>query len=116
MSETTMTDLVEDAINVAAAFVKQKEQKKEAKKLKKTKSNNKCASETCGEDGEGKSCEIVMEIEEGKKSSLLRSVEISNRERERRRGVMATNETEKALVKETIALMKIRENFQQLNL
>ena len=115
MSETTMTDLVEDAINVAAAFVKQKEQKKEAKKLKKTKSNNKCASETC-EDGEGKSCEIVMEIEEGKKSSLLRSVEISDRERERRRGVMATNETEKALVKETIALMKMRENFQQLNL
>ena len=103
-----MGDLVDNFINVAAGFMSNKIQKKIKKKTKKTKGENSLR-------GESKMSSLLINLEEGKESSLLKS-QISNRKTERRSGVLAINDIEKTLVKETIAVMKMKEKFNELNL
>ena len=110
-----MGDIVDDAINIAAVFVKEKEQKK----MKKTKPKKK--SKKTGEElptlelNLTAESELMTEIEEGKLSPLLKS-QIIDRCGMRREGVMAANDTERALVKETIAFMKMKENINDMSL
>ena len=104
-----MGDLVDTVINIAAGFTKKKAQKKNNKKTKKKKDENLTSG------NESKTSDVLSEIEAGKMSSLLKS-QISDRKTERRAGVLATNEIEKDLVRETITVMRMKEAFHELNL
>lgn len=115
MADVKASGLVDEAINIAALFIKEKLQKKrKEKKLMKCLKVTKLTEDTVEE--EESSLEVVLEeIERGKVSSLLKS-DIGNRIDERRLRVWAVNETEKKLVKATIAQIKMLTSMRELSL
>ena len=90
-----MGDLVETVVDIAATLIKKKAEKKNTKKKRKMEKKLEESSIPF---------EIVNEIEEGKNSSLLRSL-MDGRSEERRLGVMARNETERSLVRVTTSVL-----------
>ena len=59
--------------------------------------------------------DVKSEIEEGKKSRVMKS-SILDRNVERRKGIAAQNDTEKKLVKETVEVMVKTQNMKEYNL
>ena len=99
-----MADLVDIVINIAAALIRDKTEKKISKQKKKDGKLSSLES--------SKSFNIADEIEEGKGSSLFKSSS-PIRDVDRRYGVVAKNEIEKALVKETIALLMTKNRMKE---
>ena len=109
---------MEQAIEGAAKYLKKKEEKQHKKhnplnKKHSGPSKEKYEQLTTDEDCH---CEIVKsEIEEGKKSRVIKS-SIIDRTAQRRKGVAAQNDTEKKLVKETVEVLVKTQNMKDYNL
>ena len=110
-------EMIEEAIESAARHIKKKETKQHKKHVAGESHNH---SKLHRGGGYGKleqcSCEIVSkEVEEGKRSKVLKS-SIIDRTLERRKGVAEHNDTERKLVKESVEVMVKTQNMKDYNM
>ena len=111
----TTDQMANDAIEAAANYLTTKVDRRHKKHIKEAK-NPKQGGDGYTQLGEDCHCEEQkVEIEEGKKSPLMRSP-VANRKNMRRDGVAEKNELEAKLLKETLSTITKSHNMVEFNL